>query len=318
MPAHSPRPGSHLLGPHVIGQRVVVRHILPGEAGPSGGPALTDVLGVVIHWTDEQATLRREDGSLVRVEIGHIVSGKPVPPRPSIRHRVSPRQAQRKALSMFPDLVTEPVGTWILRSSATSSARRANSVLAIGDHAQAPADQDTVRRVTEWYAARDRRPVAAVLTDSPEAELLRAAGWLPHRPEADSLFLVASVAHALRSATSTQQVRIEQDAEHAVVRIDDPVPCPATGPTSGIASDIASGRATYAEEWLGLRGIEVVAGRRRRGYGLAVMSALLEWGAEHGARTAYLQVFDDNAPALALYTKLGFSVHHTYRYLAAP
>ena len=45
------------------------------------------------------------------------------------------------------------------------------------------------------------------------------------------------------------------------------------------------------------------------------MAALLEWGAEQGATTAYLQVLGDNAPALALYEGLGFATHHAYRYL---
>jgi ribosomal protein S18 acetylase RimI-like enzyme len=48
------------------------------------------------------------------------------------------------------------------------------------------------------------------------------------------------------------------------------------------------------------------------------MAALLEWGAERGATTAYLQVLGDNAPALALYERLGFVTHHAYRYLASP
>ena len=46
------------------------------------------------------------------------------------------------------------------------------------------------------------------------------------------------------------------------------------------------------------------------------MAALLEWGAERGATTAYLQVIGDNVPALALYARLGFVTHHAYRYLA--
>jgi ribosomal protein S18 acetylase RimI-like enzyme len=33
--------------------------------------------------------------------------------------------------------------------------------------------------------------------------------------------------------------------------------------------------------------------------------------------TAYLQVRGDNPPALALYDRLGFSAHHSYRYLRA-
>ncbi len=48
---------------------------------------------------------------------------------------------------------------------------------------------------------------------------------------------------------------------------------------------------------------------------LAVMAALVEWGAAQGATTAYLQVLGDNEPARRLYEGLGFATHHRYCYL---
>ena len=47
------------LGAEHIGRRVVVRRAVPGERGPSGGPALTDVLGVLEAVTDETLRVRR-------------------------------------------------------------------------------------------------------------------------------------------------------------------------------------------------------------------------------------------------------------------
>ena len=82
--------------------------------------------------------------------------------------------------------------------------------------------------------------------------------------------------------------------------------------------DRASGVAAYADDWVGFRGIEVEPDQRGRGLGLLVMAELLEWGAERGATTAYLQVLGDNTRAFALYDGLGFVPHHRYRYLAAP
>ena len=73
---------SPLLGPHCVGQRVVVRRLLRGETGPSGGPAMTDVLGVMESWQDDVTTVRTKDGGLVVIELADIVSGKPVPPPP--------------------------------------------------------------------------------------------------------------------------------------------------------------------------------------------------------------------------------------------
>ena len=116
------------------GQRVVVRRVLPGETGPSGGPAMTDVLGVCLAWGDGVCVVAPTAGRRARdIAIADIVSGKPVPPRPSPRLRVSPREAQVRGFALFPDLVVAPVAGpsgWLLRSSATATARRANSVLA--------------------------------------------------------------------------------------------------------------------------------------------------------------------------------------------
>jgi N-acetylglutamate synthase len=77
----------------------------------------------------------------------------------------------------------------------------------------------------------------------------------------------------------------------------------------------ARGFAAYADDWVGFRGIEVAPEHRRQGLARTVMAALLEWGAERGATTAYLQVLGHNAPALALYERMGFTTHHAYAYL---
>ncbi len=42
------------------------------------------------------------------------------------------------------------------------------------------------------------------------------------------------------------------------------------------------------------------------------------WGVEQGATRAYVQVLDDNRPALTLYESAGFRLHHHHRYISAP
>ncbi|CAN5148633.1 hypothetical protein BH09ACT11_BH09ACT11_03430 [soil metagenome] len=64
---------------------MVIRRLVPGETGPTGGPAFTDVLGICLKWgeTVEVETTR----GLVSIDRSLIVSGKPVPPRPVRRPR---------------------------------------------------------------------------------------------------------------------------------------------------------------------------------------------------------------------------------------
>ena len=302
--------GHHLLGPHVVGTRVVVRRVVRGATGPSGGPALTDLLGECVAWGDGACVVRPERGPDVAVPLADIVSGKPVPPRPSVRDRVPARDAQVHAFALFPDLVTAPVGSWVLRDSATATARRANSALAFGPSGVPgdpgdPDDPDTpddVAQVVAHYA----RPVAAVLSGSAEHHRLLGLGWRPESNDGDTLFQVAGVAQVSRALRGRHSPGTE---------LVDEVPGSWVRARIG---DLATGYAGLDDDWVGLAGLEVQPSARRTGLGLAVVAALVEWGAEQGATTAYLQVLDGNEAALSLYARLGFRTHHRYCYLTPP
>jgi GNAT superfamily N-acetyltransferase len=254
---------------------------------------MTDLLGVCTAWGDGSCVVQPESGPPVTIPLADIVSGKPVPPRPSVRQRVPAREAQVRAFALFPDLETEPLGDWVLRRSAGHTARRANSVLAFGPSGAA-GDAD---RVEEFY----ERPVAAVLPDSEEDMLFRSRGWVLESDDADTVFMVGGVAQALRGSRQRRPTipSLVETPGLATARID----------------DLASGVAAYADDWVGFRSLEVHPDHRRRGLALGLMNVLLEWGAEQGASTAYLQVLGDNEPALRLYERLGFREHHRYRYL---
>jgi predicted GNAT family acetyltransferase len=49
-----------------------------------------------------------------------------------------------------------------------------------------------------------------------------------------------------------------------------------------------------------------------------VTAALWSWGLANGALRSHLEVSADNAPAIALYERLGYRTHHDYRYRTAP
>src|SRR4051812_39973413 len=94
---------------------------------------MTDVLGTCTAWADGICVIQPDGAALepVRIPLAEIVAGKPVPPRASPRLRVTPREAQARALALWADLETQPLGDWLLRRSPTSTARRANSALAL-------------------------------------------------------------------------------------------------------------------------------------------------------------------------------------------
>ena len=89
-PELEPVSGSSALHPGLVGQRVVVRSRVPGEAGPTGGPLFTDVLGILEAWSHGLLTIRTATDELVEVAVDLVVSGKAVPPRPERRRRSEP------------------------------------------------------------------------------------------------------------------------------------------------------------------------------------------------------------------------------------
>ena len=320
----------------------MVRRVLRGETGPTGGPAMTDLLGTLESWTPPVISVRPESGAPVSIALADVVSGKPVPPRPPVRLRVSPDQAETWANDSWTALETSRLGSWLLRASAGYSAR-ANSVLAVGSPGVPLGD--AVTAVRAFYASRGLPPWAQVVVGSGPAEDLAAAGWVLARPgEADTLFQVASVAQAVRavrrtlppvapettvSASVTPDWLADDDralaAGHAAIGVLDG---PAAGGEVGLVAVhdpaegvMAKGRVAMgpaAPDWAGITNVWVSADRRRSGLGTVVMAALLSWAAERGATTAYLQVRGDNPAALAAYDRLGFTTHHAYRYLTPP
>ncbi len=330
VPAMTLPPG---LGPHCVGTRVVVRRRLPGLTGPSGGPAMTDLLGTMESWTATATVVRAEDGTATEIALADIVSGKPVPPRPSPRMRVSAEEACTLANASWPAVHTERLGDWLLRASGGFSAR-ANSVMAVGDPGVPFAD--ALARAEAFYAAHDLPAWAQVVVGSGTGERFEAAGWVTARPgEADSEFQLAPVAQASRAVrrlvtASAPEVTTSTTATAAWLAPDqralahpDDARAVLEGPAEvgfvTVGSPVvARGRVAAEGDWAGITDVWVSPEHRRQGLGLVVLDALLEWAAERGARTAYLQVRADNAPGLALYATLGFRTHHTYRYLAAP
>ncbi len=81
---------------------------------------------------------------------------------------------------------------------------------------------------------------------------------------------------------------------------------------------MAVGLAIVEDGHAGLFDVVTREGGRRQGRARAIVAALLRWGWDRGARRAYLQVEEDNAPAIALYEGFGFSTAYRYWYRGRP
>ncbi|HET7385417.1 MAG TPA: GNAT family N-acetyltransferase [Nocardioidaceae bacterium] len=299
---------------------------------------MTDLLGVMEAWQPPVARVRAESGELVEIALGDIVSGKPVPPRPRPRLRISAEDAERRALAGWPAPDTEPLGEWLLRAAGGFSTR-ANSTLAVGEPGLPV--QRALERAEGFYAARGLPPLAQVVVGSPVEPDIESAGWVDARPgEDDTAFLVASVSTAGRATRRLQpgedlpvqigpsitpvwlatddRAREHADAAAAVLEGPDRVAFVVLGPPDEVW---ARGRVSVgpagdpSEDWAGITDVWVDPAHRRRRLAVAVLGAMLGWAAEQGALTTYLQVRADNAAGLALYERLGFTEHHRYRYL---
>lgn len=304
----------------MIGQRVVLRRV----AGQRDGrPVYSDLLGILVSVGAESVQVRRDDGRLETIPIGHVHRLRPVPPS-----RAEVFALEEIAARGWPAPQTARLGEWLLRAGEGWT-RRANSALVVGDPGL-PLTEALVQ-VQTWYAARKLPGTLAVPLPAMAAadHAAVAAGW---SAGGDIEVLVAPVpvgpVHAGRIDPGVRIDPVPSVAWQEVYRARSAPPIGRhimTAPERvGFASVfdgdrvVAVGRGVMLARWLGVAAVEVRPEYRRRGLATQIMSGLLAWGAEQGAGRCYLQVEDDNAAALALYAGLGFRRHHRYRIRHAP
>lgn len=309
-----------------VGHRIVVRRIVGIR---EGRPLFSDALGELVELSETHITLSTDRGRL-RVPVDEVHRAKRVPParRPTAAAVVALELAADEA---WPAPVRERLGDWLLRS-ADGWTGRANSALPVGDPDRPlPAALDAVER---WYAERGQPamvntplPLAA-----PVGAELDARGWtarppvlvqtapltaLPAgRPDLPPVGLSPTPSTEWLAVAAGRKGGLPDAARHVLTAVD-------RIRFAHLHVDgqlLAVGRGTVTGEGrrLGLTLIEVLPEARRRGFAGAVVRALADWGRAEGAAHAFLQVEQRNAPAVALYQRLGFTTHHTYLTRVAP
>jgi GNAT superfamily N-acetyltransferase len=175
-----------------------------------------------------------------------------------------------------------------------------------------------VPSIVDWYTRRGLTPWLSV----PD-RLQRLPGGVPTTLE--TLVMVRDVGSAAPDAAVTLAARPDERWLR-LYRRDVPaeVLTAVVGGELAFATvaEAAVGRAAVTDapdgtRWVGLSAVRVAEEVRGRGHARRLCSALLTWGAEHGAVRGYVQVLVDNPVAIALYESMGFITHHHSRYVDA-
>ncbi len=224
---------------------------------------------------------------------------------------------------------TEPLGEWLLRAGGSGFTSRAHSALAVGDPGRPL--PDAVAAVADWYRARGLRPCVQLpgRQARPADAAFAAAGW--ERDE-DSLLLTVELDDEEPGPRATVQLDPAPDEEWLAAARSHGTPLPAgalpvlTGADrlafASVRGDdgavVAVARGVLTDDWLGVTAVTVAEHARRGGLATSLTRALQSWAVDAGARWCYLQVVSGNAPARALYRRMGFIEHHRYHYRRPP
>jgi N-acetylglutamate synthase len=251
-------------------------------------------------------------------------------PRAREAARFLARRIEERALNASGAFQSLVYDGWLLgyRPGPTKRLRCVNAF-----YASTLALEDKIAFCTAFYAAAGLPAVFRLLPFSSPAGLdrwLDRNGFMPFEP---TLVLQSDLAKSPRPATGDATVAIldatawqprvarllDIDAEALPRLLERAASYPLPHAGAIIERDgeaIACGLLKLEGDHAGLFALATTPAWRGRGFGRAVVAALLAEARRRGATTAYLQVTADNTPARALYRRFGFSASHEYWYRA--
>jgi ribosomal protein S18 acetylase RimI-like enzyme len=242
---------------------------------------------------------------------------------------VDPRLLEIVADRAWPARQSGALGGWRLNASDGWS-RRINACWPLGEPDR-PIDE-AIDAAEAFYAARGL-PACFKLSDGAVvpanlSEHLRARGY---RPTHGTLVMVGEASgmiagrrtavtlsdtpdpafEAVLTASAAGNAADARERLDALARI----PAPARFARLDLDGEVAAlGASAVDGEWAGIFGMRTLPGHRRKGLAAGSWRPCCTRPGSLGARRAYLQVEADNAPAIGLYSGLGFVPAYGYRY----
>ncbi len=217
---------------------------------------------------------------------------------------------------------------WWLRSNPALPNSRPNSATT---PVRGAVSSDAVDVVVGWYRARSRAPRVRVLSVSDPIvdRMLDEQGWsvvaptrvmtkpdLTQARPGDARVVTGSDAVPVEFVGIRQELGLTATAAELALGQPDSASLFGFAPAS--AAPVATGRAVLAGVLVGMFDVVTLPAVRRRGWGSAVVQALLVAARSQGATLAFLQVEEANRPAIAMYEALGFATLYTYHYREPP
>ena len=269
--------------------------------------AQTEVVGQLDAVTP-LLVIRTRSNDVLAIEPGDVVSIREVPYRP-VRTSQIRALAHAQALA-WPGTEQQWLDGWLLRAAGGSTSR-ANSAVPL----DFSANLGTLPQIADWY--RDRGlPAWLMLPDrllpvrtagvKDTKVLVRDTGGADPGGVALTAAPDASWLAGYQREVPVSVLTAVVDGELTFAAVPD--------------AAVARGAVTATPDgtrWLGISALRVDPAQRRRGHALRLCAALLAWGAGHGAQQAYVEVEVGNDAGLALSARLGFRLHHRYRYVEA-
>lgn len=245
------------------------------------------------------------------------------------------KEIERAAVRGWPALVTRAVDGWLLRSSSGGSVR-ANSVSAL-DYTGSDLDL-SLAEVVAFYRESGATPRFTITEASEPAGIdreLAARGWSRQGDhltmakvigpeEGDRERMAPDVSIVRHQAPTPEWYRVYLEglsanrkaiAPKLVERVPGPL-CFVSGMRDG--NVIASGLSVLDGAVSSVQCMATLPEARRTGAARAVLAAIEDFAREGGAVRLYLQADAENAAAISLYRRVGFTVagHYHTRELA--